>query len=176
MNNLQLIFSRIFNFNSNKYSTIFAFILFLMPTSVLGMNYEIKEDLMTDNKTIYFFITSENTVRNSIGQEESGLLMIKCENGNPSFLMDTPTFNTERNIGVRWDKEKASYSDWSKSADGTAFFHRNPKTFINEMKERDYLTLAWTPYQRATEAFKYDLNSQNWKQDIEQAIKDGCDL
>ena len=44
------------------------------------------------------------------------------------------------------------------------------------MKERDYLTLAWTPYQRATEAFKYDLNSQNWKQDIEQAIKDGCDL
>ena len=44
------------------------------------------------------------------------------------------------------------------------------------MKEKDFLTLAWQPYQRSQEAFKFDLNSQNWKQDIEQSIKDGCDL
>ncbi len=25
-------------------------------------------------------------------------------------------------------------------------------------------------------AVKFDLNSQNWKEDIEQSIKDGCDL
>ena len=44
------------------------------------------------------------------------------------------------------------------------------------MRTRDFLILQWQPYQRGEVAVKFDLNSQNWKQDIEQAIKDGCKL
>ena len=148
----------------------------LLPIEVSGKLYEIEEDMMNDDKKIYFFLESENKVRNSIGTEKSGFLMIKCVNGKPDLALNTPTYNSDYSIGVRWDKDKATYSDWIKSKDGTTFFHRKPKKFINEMKTRDFLTLAWTPYSRAQDAFKFDLNSQNWKEEIEQSIKDGCKL
>ena len=90
---------------------------------------------------------------------------------------NSKNFNADnRNIGVRWNKEEANYSDWNKATNGKSYFHRNPKDFINKTKEKDFLTLAWQPYQRGQEAVKFSLNSQNWKEDIEQSIKDGCSL
>ena len=152
-------------------------VLFLLPIHVLGDYYEVDEDLMNDSKNIYFFLRSENQVNNSIGVSEKGVIMIKCSNGKPSLVFQTPTYNADnRQVGIRWNKDVASYNDWNKSQAGNAYFHRKPKDFINKMKEKDFLTLAWQPYQRSQEAFKFDLNSQNWKQDIEQSIKDGCDL
>tara|TARA_Y100001933_G_C18833209_1_gene494279 strand:- start:202 stop:378 length:177 start_codon:yes stop_codon:yes gene_type:complete len=57
-----------------------------------------------------------------------------------------------------------------------AYFHGNPKDFINKTKEKYFLTLAWQPYQRGQEAIKFSLNSQKRKEDIEQSIKDGCNM
>ena len=150
--------------------------LMLLPLEVSGKLYEIEEDMMNDNKNIYFILESENKVRNSIGIEKSGFLMIRCKNGKPEMLLGTPTYNTSKDVGVRWDKDKPNFSFWDKSQDGTMFFHRNPKNFINEMKNKDFLTLAWKPYQRTQVALKFDLNSQNWKEEIEQSIQDGCKL
>ncbi len=151
--------------------------LFFLPLPVHSRSYEVEEDLMNDTKTIYSFLDSENLINNSIGVPTRGILMIRCSDGKPSLVFQTPTYNADnRSVGVRWNKETANYYDWNKSTSSDAYFHRKPKDFINEMRERDTLTLAWQPYQRSQEAVKFDLNSQNWKQDIEQAIKDGCKL
>ena len=151
--------------------------LFLLPIQVFSRSYEVEEDLMNDSKNIYFFLYSENQINNTIGVAENGIIMIKCSNGKPSLVFQTPTYNADnRRVGIRWNKDVASYADWNKSTSSNAYFHRKPKDFINEMKGKDFLTLAWQPYQRSQEAVKFDLNSQNWKQDIEQSIKDGCDI
>ena len=102
--------------------------------------------------------------------------MIKCENGNPSFLMDTPTYNTERNIGVRWDKDKASFYNLNKSTDSQAFFHPRPKEFAQKLKEKSFLTVQWSPYSSTSRAAKFDLNSQEFKEDISKAQSDGCNF
>tara|TARA_Y200000002_G_scaffold319484_1_gene278848 strand:+ start:484 stop:972 length:489 start_codon:yes stop_codon:yes gene_type:complete len=151
--------------------------LFLLPLKVSGGSYQITEDIMTDDKVIVFALLSENNVSNEIGVKESAGLIVSCRNGKPKLFFSTPTYNGNNNyVGTRWDKEKASYNSWNESSAGTGFFHRKPKKIINEMREKDTLTLGWNPYQRREEAVKFDLNSQNWKQDIEQAIKDGCKL
>jgi len=151
--------------------------LSLLPLKVSSGSYQIREDIMTDEKEIVFALISENKVSNVIGVEETGGLVVSCRNGKPSLFFSTPTYNGNNNyVGTRWDKEKASYNSWNESSSGTGFFHRKPKKIINEMRERDTLTLAWDPYQRREAALKFDLNSQNLKQDIEQAIKDGCKL
>ena len=150
--------------------------LMLLPLEVSGKGYKIEEDMMNDNKNIYFILESENKVRSSIGIEKSGFLMIRYKNGEPEILIYTPTYNTSKEVGVRWDKDKPNFSFWNRSEDGTAFFHRNLENFINEIKKKDFLTLAWTPYQQTQEALKFDLNSQNWKEEIEQSIQDGCKL
>ncbi len=151
--------------------------LFFLPFQAISRSYEVEEDLMNDTMTIYFFLDSENSISNSIGVLEKGKLMLRCTDGNPSLVLLTPTYNaSSSSVGVRWNKDTASYFNWNPSTDSQAYFHPNPKNFINEMKGKDFLTLAWKPYQKKQVAVKFDLNAQNWKEDIEQAIKDGCKL
>ena len=151
--------------------------LLIIPIKVDGGVYEIKEDIMTDEKEIIYAIISENQVSNIIGIKEYVGLIVRCKNGKPSLILNTPTYNADnKNIGIRWDKDKPTNEYWNKATSSDAYFHRNPKKFIEESKKRDSVTLQWQPYQRAAVAAKFDLNSQNWKEDTDQAIKDGCNL
>tara|TARA_Y100001970_G_C14239931_1_gene864259 strand:+ start:3278 stop:3646 length:369 start_codon:yes stop_codon:yes gene_type:complete len=120
---------------------------------------------------------SQNETPNSIGVKEQTILGVRCNNGKPSVIVYTPTFNSDNNrIGIRWDKDEAFYQNWDKASSSKSYFVPNPKKFIDEVKKRDFITIQWTPYQRASVAAKFDLNSQNFKNDIETSIKDGCNL
>ena len=149
----------------------------VFPFEGFGAGYRIKENMMTDEKIIAFLLVSENKVSNTIGNKESAGLAVVCTNGEPSVRFVTPTYNgNSEKVGTRWNAEKASYSYWERASNGTGFFHKRSKEFINETRKRNFLTLAWYPYQSSEEAVKFDLNSQNWKADIEQSIKDGCEI
>ena len=112
---------------------------FLIPLKVSGSGYQINENMMTDAKEIYFIINSENKVRNVIGIEEYPSLLGSCINGKPGLMLSTPTYNGDSELLTqRWDKEKPKAEFWNGSSSGTAYFHRRPKKFINEMRTRDF--------------------------------------
>ena len=148
-----------------------------LPNAVESKFYTVDTDLMTDETKISFYISSETQVLNSIGRSETINLWVRCNNSNPQIFFTTPTYNADNTrVGVRWDKDKASFYSWSKSTDSQAFFHPKPKEFAQELKEKDLLTVQWSPYSSKDRAAKFDLNSQEFKDDISKAIADGCNL
>ena len=139
--------------------------------------YTLDTDLMTDETKIRFYISSETQIINSIGGSETINLWVRCNNSNPQIFFTTPTYNAENTkVGVRWDKDKASFYNWNKSTDSQAFFHPRPKEFAQKLKEKSFLTVQWSPYSSTSRAAKFDLNSQEFKEDISKAIADGCNF
>ena len=157
---------------------LFLFIAFIaFSPSVESKFYESKTDLMTDETKITFYIDSATEVLNSIGGSEKIYLWVRCTNGNPEIFFTTPTYNADnKKVGVRWDTDKASYYNWSKASSSKAFFHPRPKEFSQKLKEKDFLTVQWKPYSSTDRAAKFDLNTQEFKDDISKAIADGCNL
>ena len=148
-----------------------------IPSSLESKFYKIDTDLMTDEIKINFYINSETQVLNSIGGRDTITLWVRCKNSSPEIFITTPTYNADNTIvGVRWDKEKASYYNWTKSTDSKAFFHPRPKEFAQKLKEKSFLTVQWSPYSSNDRAAKFDLNSQEFKEDISKSIADGCNL
>ena len=148
-----------------------------LPIAVESKFYTEDTDLMTDETKISFYISSETQVLNSIGGSETINLWVRCNNSNPQIFFTTPTYNADNTkVGVRWDKDKASFYNWNKSTDSQAFFHPRPKEFAQKLKEKDLLTVQWSPYSSKDRAARFDLNSQEFKDDISKAIKDGCNF
>ena len=148
-----------------------------LPTDLESKFYKVDTDLMTDETKISFYISSETQVLNSIGGSETINLWVRCNNSNPEIFFTTPTYNADNTrVGVRWDKDKASFYNWTKSTDSQAFFHPRPKEFAQKLKEKSFLTVQWSPYSSKDRAAKFDLNSQEFKEDISKAIADGCNL
>ena len=148
-----------------------------LPNAVESKFYTIDTDLMTDETKIRFYIDSETQVLNSIGGRDTIKLWVRCNNSIPQIFFTTPTYNADNtSIGVRWDQDKASYYSWNKSTDSQAFFHPRPEKFAQKLKEKDFLTVQWSPYSSTNRAAKFDLNSQEFKEDISKAIADGCDF
>tara|TARA_E500000331_G_scaffold118352_1_gene115473 strand:- start:135 stop:620 length:486 start_codon:yes stop_codon:yes gene_type:complete len=151
--------------------------LLALPTAVESKFYKIDTDLMTDETKISFYISSETQVLNSIGGSETINLWVRCNNSYPEIFFTTPTYNADNTrVGVRWDKDKASFYYWTKSTDSQAFFHPRPKEFAQKLKEKSFLTVQWSPYSSKDRAAKFDLNSQEFKEDISKAIADGCNF
>ena len=148
-----------------------------LPTGLESKFYTVEKDLMTDETKIRFFIESETQVLNSIGGRDTINLWIRCNNSNPQIFFTTPTYNADNTrVGVRWNQDKASYYSWNKSTDSQAFFHPRPKEFAQKLKEKKFLTVQWSPYSSVERAAKFDLNSQELKEDISKAITDGCNF
>ena len=151
--------------------------LLALPTAVESKFYTVETDLMTDETKIRFLISSETQVLNSIGGRDTINLWVRCNNSYPQIFFTTPTYNADNTrVGVRWDKDKASFYYWTKSTDSQAFFHPRPKEFAQKLKEKSFLTVQWSPYSSTTRAAKFDLNSQELKEDISKAIADGCNF
>ena len=94
---------------------------------------------MTDETKISFYISSKTQVLNSIGGSETINLWVRCNNSNPEIFFTTPTYNADNTrVGVRWDKDKASFYNWTKSTDSQAFFHPRPKEFAQKLKEKSF--------------------------------------
>ena len=147
------------------------------PTAVESKFYKVETDLMTDETKILFSISSETLVQDSIGGRDKINLFVRCNNSIPQIFFVTPTYNADNTrVGVRWDKDKASFYNWNKSTDGQAFFHPRPKEFAQKLKEKSFLTVQWSPYSSTSRAAKFDLNSQEFKEDISKAIADGCNF
>ncbi len=150
---------------------------FAFPTAVESKFYTVETDLMNDETKILFSISSETLVQDSIGGRDKINLFVRCNNSIPQILFVTPTYNADNTrVGVRWDKDKASFYNWNKSTDGQAFFHPRPKEFAQKLKEKSFLTVQWSPYSSTSRAAKFDLNSQEFKEDISKAIADGCNF
>ena len=148
-----------------------------LPIAVESKFYTEDTDLMTDETKISFYISSETQVLNSIGGSEMINLWVRCNNSKPQIFFTTPTYNADNTkVGVRWDKDKASFYNWNKSTDSQAFFHPRPKEFAQKLKEKDLLTVQWSPYSSKDRAARFDLNSQEFKDDISKAIEDGCNF
>ena len=148
-----------------------------LPTALESKFYTVETDLMTDETNIRFYIDSETQVLNSIGGRDAISLWVRCNNSYPEIFFTTPTYNADNTrVGVRWDKDKASFYNWSKSTDSQAFFHPRPKEFAQKLKEKSFLTVQWSPYSSKDRAAKFDLNSQEFKEDISKAIADGCNF
>ena len=117
-----------------------------LPTALESKFYKVDTDLMTDETKISFYISSETQVLNSIGGSETINLWVRCNNSNPEIFFTTPTYNADNTrVGVRWDKDKASFYNWTKSTDSQAFFHPRPKEFSQKLKEKSFLTVQWSP-------------------------------
>ena len=157
---------------------LFPLLAFLaLPTALESKFYSVDTDLMTDEIKIRFYINSETEVLNSIGGREIIKLWVRCNNSIPEIFFTTPTYNADNTrVGVRWDKDKASFYSWNKSTDSQAFFHPRPKEFAQKLKEKSFLTVQWSPYSSTSRAAKFDLNSQEFKEDISKAIADGCNF
>jgi len=148
-----------------------------LPTALESKFYTVETDLMTDETKISFYISSETQVLNSIGGSQTINLWVRCNNSNPEIFFTTPTYNADNTrVGVRWDKDKASFYNWTKSTDSQAFFHPRPKEFAQKLKQKSFLTVQWSPYSSKNRAAKFDLNSQEFKEDISKAIADGCNF
>ena len=148
-----------------------------LPNAVESKFYTVDTDLMTDETKIRFYIDSETQVLNSIGGRDTIKLWVRCNNSIPQIFFTTPTYNADNtSVGVRWDQDKASYYSWNKSTDSQAFFHPRPEKFAQKLKEKDFLTVQWSPYSSTNRAAKFDLNSQEFKEDISKAIADGCNF
>ena len=148
-----------------------------LPTAVESKFYTVDTDLMTDETKIRFYIESETQVQDSIGGRDTINLWVRCNNSYPEIFFTTPTYNADNTrVGVRWDKDKASFYYWTKSTDSQAFFHPRPKEFAQKLKEKSFLTVQWSPYSSTSRAAKFDLNSQEFKEDISKAIADGCNF
>ena len=146
-----------------------------LPNGLESKFYTVETDLMTDETKIRFYIDSETQVLNSIGGRDTIKLWVRCNNSIPQIFFTTPTYNADNtSVGVRWDQDKASYYSWNKSTDSQAFFHPRPEKFAQKLKEKDFLTVQWSPYSSRNRAAKFDLNSQEFKEDISKAIADGC--
>ena len=148
-----------------------------LPTAVESKFYTVDTDLMTDETKIRFYIESETQVQDSIGGRDTINLWVRCNNSIQQILIVTPTYNADNTrVGVRWNKDKASFYNWNKSTDSQAFFHPRPKEFAQKLKEKSFLTVQWSPYSSTSRAAKFDLNSQEFKEDISKAIADGCNF
>jgi hypothetical protein len=60
---------------------------------------------------------------------------------------------------TRWNQEEATTGRWSQATNGQAYFHGRPKSFLTELSSNNSLAFAWSPYNRAQEAAKWDLAS-----------------
>tara|TARA_Y100000589_G_C26724084_1_gene454960 strand:+ start:32 stop:517 length:486 start_codon:yes stop_codon:yes gene_type:complete len=153
-----------------------SFIYFFLPIISLAENYKIREDLMTDEKEISFSILSENTISNSIGVQEKAILSFRCKK-EPQVIFATRTYNADNiELEIRWNKGFVYSYHWDPASKSIAYFHRDPKRFIERTEESDLVTIAWIPYKRRKIAARFDLNSQSWKKNIQRAKDDGCSL
>ena len=116
-----------------------------LPTSIESKFYKIDTDLMTDEIKISFYISSETQILKSIGGSETINLWVICNNSNPEIFFTTPNYNADNTtVGVRWDKDKASFYNWTKSRDSQAFFHPRPQEFAQKLREKSFLTVQWS--------------------------------
>jgi hypothetical protein len=133
-----------------------------------------EEDLMGGKTKHALLISSENAVRNSIGRNKTVSLVLRCNYNGKGFqaFVSTPTYNA-RNILVktRWDQGKVTSGNWNRGARGTSFFHPRSSSFLTELLNSDTLTFSWNPYQRSSEAARWNLSAV--KSDIE-SIKSLC--
>jgi len=163
----------------NKFLLLNLFnILFFLPSSLYAGSYEVEQDLMTDKKEIMFSISSETTYKDSINQDREGLLFIRCSPEKVDLIINTFIYNgRNKEITLRWGTDEPFTERWTQDSRGIAFFNRkDPNKFISKLKENDSLTVQWKPYQSRPQAMKFDLNDQNFKEDIKQAEKDGCNF
>ena len=129
-----------------------------------------EEDLLSGQSSHYQFITSKNTVSNSIGVQETATLIIRCKAGKRmEIFVSTPTYNGSSNrVAVRWDEGEAKRQYWSRGSGGTAFFSGRPPRFLSKLLQHDRLVFAWDPYNRAQTAVAFDLASE--KEDLNKMV------
>ena len=148
-----------------------------LPTAVLGLGYEVKTNLMTDEKEIEFLMMATDSVKNDIGIKKEVYLFVRCEGGDPEIFVMTPTYNGENNlVGVRWNEDKPSYEYWSQSTNKKGYFVPDVKAFVKEIMQSYFLTFQWEPEDSNKKAVRFALNAQDFKKELEQAQKDGCNL
>ena len=89
----------------------------------------------------------------------------------------TPTYNGENNlVGVRWNEDKPSYEYWSQSTNKKGYFVPDVKAFVKEIMQSYFLTFQWEPEDSNKKAVRFALNAQDFKKELKQAQKDGCNL
>ena len=122
-----------------------------------------EEDLLSGRSNHYQFITSTNTVRNTIGKKEKATLVLRCEGGGGlEMYVSTPTYNgSSSRVAVRWDEGGPKNEYWSRSSAGTAFFAKRPRRFLSKLLQNDRFVFAWNPYNKTQVAVAFDLASVN---------------
>ena len=160
------------HFKAMKLFTAFAALAFVAAPVQASISSE--SDLMGGKAKHLYVIESTTTVNDSIGRDKTVGLGIRCNYNNKGLeaVILTPTYNGRNNrVSTRWNQERPSNGRWSRATSGKGFFHSSPKSFLSELLSNNTLAFAWTPYNRAQVAAKWDLTSA--KSDL-KTIKSLC--
>ena len=148
-----------------------------IPTAV-NAGYKSEFDLMTDKNQIMVWVTSENEVENILDRKEPVGIVIQCGSENTFAYLQTGNVigGDNTNIRIRWDGSAPIEENWISSTDGTQITTRNTKEFIRKLENSSNIIIGWIPYMDSRKAAKFNLNSQNFKEDIIKARQNGCDI
>ena len=148
-----------------------------LPTAV-NAGYKADIDLMTDKNEIMVWIQSENFVKNVLKQEAPVGIVIQC--GSELTIAGLQTGNvmegSSTSVRIRWDGSKPIEENWWVDSDGKKITPKNTKEFIQKLENSSNIIMGWTPYMDSKKAAKFDLTSQNFKEDIIKARENGCDI
>ena len=79
-------------------------------------------------------------------------------------------------IKLRWDGAKPITETWTIANNGKQAATKNTNQFIKKMEKSSNLVIGWQPDLSYSKAAKFDLNSQDFKNNINKARKDGCNI
>ena len=106
-----------------------------LPTAVSSApitKYEVKTDPLTDEKKVNIMLLSDDKTDNSIGTPRFTSLFIFCTAGQPEVFILTPSFNSDnREVALRWNKEKPVYEKWNINQKKTGFFPPDTREIIS---------------------------------------------
>ena len=148
-----------------------------LPTAV-NAGYESDIDLMTDKREILVWVLAENLVENVIGTKRPVGLVIQCGSEDTFAYLQTENVVSGKNtnIRIRWDGAEPITENWKVSTNGKQIATKNSKEFIRKLENSSNIIFGWVPYMDSKKAAKFNLNSQNFKEDLIKARKNGCDI
>ena len=158
---------------------IISSLLFLisLQNKVLGDSYQVFEDLINDGNKILFSIKADNKFNDIYDRKSEAVLKIRCNTKETNITLFTQTFNSDNNqIYLRWDKSEPVTADWKVSLSSDSYTVLDTKNFIQDIYDNNFLAVQWKPLKYPPLVAKFDLNSQDFKENIKKAKIDGCKI
>lgn len=112
-----------------------------------------RTDPMDDSKKIFFMLPAGSSTA-----YDQVVMFIRYQNGSTELFVAWDEYLSDNTrMTIRFGDNNPYTENWSKSADSTAVFCKNPVSFIQKIAEHDKLVLRITPYSEGPKTAVFDI-------------------